>query len=182
MVGAAIVISFRPALSLLSEDPNGLKPSGASCLIAPLGRYHSAVTLALGTDKDDGAARVGWLLMFGGKDDWRRLDDLWWLRLSSVQVSTSVSQPDSQRSNQTPGEDGTVSNSVARPHALGSWSLAELARDERCAHVLVAGTANDTWHGSCGAGTASGGDGSCTMRQVLDMGWCLGEYQGVGSP
>lgn len=156
--------------------------SGASCLIASRGRYHSAVTFVLGADRHDGAERVGWLMMFGGKDDWRRLDDVWWLRLSSVQVSTSVSQSDLQPSYQTTGGGGTSTSSVPRPHAFGSWSLAELARDERCAHVLVAGTANDTWQGSCGAGTASGGDGSCTMRKVLDMGWCLGEYQGVGSP
>lgn len=146
-----------------------------------LGRYHSAVTFVLGADRHDGVERVGWLLMFGGKDDWRRLDDLWWLRLSSVQMSTSVSQQGLQRSYGTHGV-GTSSNSIPRPHALGSWSLAESVRDAHCAHVLVSGTANDTWQGSCGAGTASGGDGSCTMRKVLDMGWCLGEYQGVGSP
>ncbi|CAM9103761.1 unnamed protein product [Laminaria digitata] len=143
-------------------------------------RYHSAVTFVLGADRPDGVERVGWLLMFGGKDDWRRFDDLWWLRLSSVEVSTSGSQPGLQRSHQPYGV-GT-SSSVGRPHAFGSWSFAESVRDERCAHVLVAGTANDTWQGSCGAGTASGGDGSCTMRKVLDMGWCLGEYQGAGSP
>lgn len=125
---------------------------------------------------------VGRLVLFGGKDDWRRLDDLWLLQLRSLNVTTS--QRSSIQTQVEPTEvirdDGTSSS---RPLVVGSWSLAEAGRDERCAHVFLAGTANDTWRASCGEGADDGGgDGSCTMAMVLDMAWCLGEYQGVGSP
>lgn len=125
---------------------------------------------------------VGRLVLFGGKDDWRRLDDLWLLRLLSINVTTSQQTNIQSQAEPTAGigNDGTESS---RPLAVGSWSLAEAGRDQRCAHVFIAGTANDTWRVSCGEGADDGGgDGSCTMATVLDMAWCLGEYQGVGSP
>lgn len=113
----------------------------------------------------------GLLVLFGGKDDWRRLDDLWRLKLRSVQVTTSS----------TASSSHGLLQATTRPHTHGSWSLAELGRDARCAHALVAGTANDTWHSSCGDGAVDGGggNGGCTMAAVLEMAWCLGEYQSV---
>lgn len=130
-------------------------------------RYQSALAIVEGpqTQAANGTAE-GELVLFGGKDNWQRLDDLWRLELRSLYVTTT------QRI--------IGSDSASRPHAFGSWPLAEMGRDERCAHVVVAGTANDTWHASCGRGADSGGvDGSCTMNAVLEMAWCLGEYQGV---
>ena len=130
-------------------------------------RYQSALAIVEAPQQhaSDGTAE-GEVILFGGKDNWRRLDDLWRLELRSLRVTTSQQ---------------TGSGSTSRPHAVGSWPLAEIGRDERCAHVLVAGTANDTWHASCGRGAGDGGgvDGSCTMTAVLEMAWCLGEYQGV---
>ncbi|CAM9321107.1 unnamed protein product [Hapterophycus canaliculatus] len=164
-------------------------------MLRPVGRYHGAAAIVHGSpdysttndtshDKD-----VPGLLLFGGKDDWRRLDDLWRLKLSSISVPTSISTANSDiewsaRARAPRVRVQTVGPVIApRPQSAGSWSLAELGRDERCAHVLISGTANDTWHASCGDGTdGEGGDGSCTMQAVLKMAWCLGEYQSVGSP
>eukprot|EP00903_Cladosiphon_okamuranus_P009839 g9351.t2 len=132
----------------------------------PTGRYQSALAI-IETSQEHAAndTSEGELILFGGKDNWRRLDDLWRLELRSVRVTTSQQMDTS---------------SASRPHADGSWRLAKMGRDERCAHVLVAGTANDTWNASCGRGADGGGvDGSCTMSAVLEMAWCLGEYQGV---
>lgn len=130
------------------------------------------------------ANTVGRLVLFGGKDDWRRLDDLWLLQLRSLNVTTSqqhsVIQTQADSTEEEAAGGGTASS---RPLAVGSWSMAEAGRDQRCSHVFSAGTANDTWHVSCGEGAEyGGGDGSCTMTAVLDMAWCLGEYQGIGSP
>lgn len=123
-------------------------------------------------------AQVRVAMLFGGKDDWRRLNDLWWLRLKSVQVSTSV--PSVAKGNKTLFPVHGVSYRTSRPTSSGSWSLAETRRDERCAHILVSGTANNAWQGSCGALTRGDRKGTCTMRMVLDMAWCIGEYQGIG--
>lgn len=135
-------------------------------LLKHLRRYQSALAIVKGPQQHaaHGTAE-GELILFGGKDNWRRLDDLWRLGLRSLYVTTS----------QHVGSGGT-----SRPPAVGSWPLAEMGRDERCAHVLVGGTANDTWHASCGRGAdGGGGDGSCTMTAVLEMAWCLGEYQSI---
>lgn len=160
----------------------------------PTFRYHGAAAIVKspdysasnGTSYDSDAAG---LLLFGGKDDWRRLDDLWRLRFSSTIVSTSGPTASAgiqgSRSTLAPGVQVQAVDpaTTPRPQSAGSWSLAELGRDERCAHVLMPGTANDTWHASCGHGADGGrGYGSCTMHAVLKMSWCLGEYQGVGSP
>ncbi len=151
----------------------------------PLSRYHSAVAVVKGSPahaaegngggSGDGGG-VG-LVLFGGKDDWRRLDDLWRLAIGSLLVTTS------QHSGITQAQQ-SVSSAAAgsRPHVAGSWSMAEEGRDRRCAHFLVAGTANDTWQASCGEGADEGGGGGCTMAAVLEAAWCLGEYQSVGSP
>lgn len=119
------------------------------------------------------------VMLFGGKDDWRRLNDLWWLRLKSVQVSTAV--PSAAKGNKTTLflPQGTL-HGTSRPASSGSWSLAEARRDERCAHISIPGTANNVWQGSCGALTRGDGKGTCTMGIVLDMAWCNGEYQGIG--
>ncbi|CAM9161625.1 unnamed protein product [Ectocarpus fasciculatus] len=139
---------------------------------SPVGRYSSSVAIMKtlpGSSTND--ITQGLLVLFGGKDDWRRLDDLWRLNLRSVHVTTSTTASSSHDPLQA----------TPRPHTHGSWSLAELGRDARCAHALVAGTANDTWHSSCGDGANERGsaDGSCTMAVVLEMAWCLGEYQSV---
>ncbi|CAM9246405.1 unnamed protein product [Ectocarpus sp. 6 AP-2014] len=138
---------------------------------SPVGRYSSSVAMVKtlpGSSTNDNTH--GLLILFGGKDDWRRLDDLWRLNLRSVHVTTSTTASSSDGLQATP-----------RPHTHGSWSLAELGRDARCAHALVAGTANDTWHSSCGDGANWGGRGEdgCTMAAVLEAAWCLGEYQSV---
>ncbi|CAM9312927.1 unnamed protein product [Scytosiphon promiscuus] len=161
----------------------------------PAGRYDGAAAIAKGQpvystknvsshDRDNTG-----LLLFGGKDDWRRLDDIWRLKLSSISVSTSgpAARIDIQgsRGTRASGVHVQAADSLVagRPQSAGSWTLAESGRDERCAHVLASGTANDTWHASCGDGADPGGEGgSCTMTAVLKMAWCLGEYQGVGSP
>lgn len=141
-------------------------------------RYFSAATILPRILGWDGIADYGMLLLHGGKDDWRRLDDLWRLQLKSLQVSTSVLQK-----GQNIGASGKVVwHSTRRPDSLGSWELAEAGRNERCSHVLGSGTARVIWTSSCGMGAEGGGDGSCTMGMVLDMAWCSGEYQVVGSP
>lgn len=142
------------------------------CTLSPATRYSSSVAILKtlpGSSTND--ITQGLLVLFGGKDDWRRLDDLWRLKLRSVHVTTSTTASSSHDPLQA----------TPRPHTHGSWSLAELGRDARCAHALVSGTANGTWHSSCGDGADDRGsaDGSCTMATVLEMAWCLGEYQSV---
>lgn len=136
-------------------------------------RYHSAAVILPPSD----GAQDRFIMLFGGKDDWRRLNDLWWLRLKSVQVSTVV--PSAAKGNKTFPVHG-VWHGTSRPDSCGGWSLAEARRDERCAHTFVSGTAKNAWQVSCGALASGDGKDTCTMRMVLEMAWCIGEYQGIG--
>lgn len=48
--------------------------------------------------------------------------------------------------------------------------------------MLAAGTANDTWYATCGVGAAGEGvSGICTMKNVVERAWCLGQYQMIGT-
>lgn len=49
-------------------------------------RYHSAMVVLPASKVGYGPERGPGALLFGGKDDWRRLNDLWILRLNSVAV------------------------------------------------------------------------------------------------
>ena len=123
----------------------------------------------------------GWsVLLFGGKDDWHRFDDLWRLRLGNLQVSASVPTTGVKKSIDIEHEV-RVWQSTTRPESAGSCSLAKARRDERCAHVLIPGTTRDLWQDTCGALALGDGKSNCTMGMVLDMAWCLGDYQGVGT-
>lgn len=141
-------------------------------------RYQSASAIVTTAVSGNSTLEGGTMFLFGGKDDWRRFNDVWLLRLNSVYVYTSL-VPFPHESIRPANE---VSHSTWRPDSAGSWARAQAGRDERCQNVVVTGTANDTWHGSCGGvdDGGDGGDGSCTMHAVLEMAWCLGEYQGVG--
>lgn len=145
----------------------------------PLTRYHSAVAVVKGTSAHAAVDGGGGLVLFGGKDDWRRLDDLWRLTIGSLLVTTSQHSGITQAQPRGPGSSKAAGS---RPRVVGSWSMAEEGRDRRCAHFLVGGTANDTWQASCGEVADEGGGDGCTMAAVLEAAWCLGEYQSVGSP
>lgn len=148
------------------------------CYCCCTSRYQSASAFVTTAVSGNSTLGVGTMLLFGGKDDWRRLNDVWLLRLNSVYVSTSLVPFPHESIYPANG----VSHSTRRPDSAGSWARAQTGRNERCQHVVVTGTANETWHGSCGVGAdgGGGGDGGCTMHAVLEMAWCLGEYQGVG--
>ncbi|CAN0468814.1 unnamed protein product, partial [Ectocarpus sp. 12 AP-2014] len=117
-------------LDPVSKRWRSVNSDGGVDASSPVGRYSSSVAMVKtlpGSSTNDSAH--GLLILFGGKDDWRRLDDLWRLNLRSVHVTTSTTASSS---------DGLQATS--RPHTQGSWSLAELGRNARCAHALVAGT------------------------------------------
>lgn len=138
----------------------------------------SAVTRDLG--------RAPGLLLFGGEDNWRKLDDLWELHLHSVPTDPPLGQKREPSSTTTTTTTTTMDENLrridSRPHVQGGWESAETARNQRCEQLLAAGTSNDTWHAACRAEAEGRGGGRCTLRAVLERAWCLGEYQVIGSP
>lgn len=148
-------------------------------------RYHfAAAIMPTSTNVISNGTRLAArsLLLFGGKDDWRRLDDLWHVQLHHVRLSGAAAHAKDKYEDSLAGVHKFGQHTVSRTSHSGSWESAEGSRVNQCTQVPASGVASDLWIDSCGVmGEPKGRDVQCTMDTVLRFAWCSGEFQSVGS-